>query len=174
MKPVEAGFRGEEVVLGNEAVLVGAVFQEFGDLILIFRGEDGAGGVEKFPAGLEHTWVGGEQFGLDGADAIESGGFETPFEIGLAFQGAEAGAGGIDEQGIRDVFEIGRCGFGDGFGRNRRGAGVFGAGLEGVEFFGIDIHGEDPGFVVRERAEVKGFAAGAGAGIDNALAGFGI
>ena len=31
---------------------------------------------------------------LDGADAVEGGGLESPFEIGLAFQGAEAGAGG--------------------------------------------------------------------------------
>jgi len=93
MKAVEAGFGGEEVVLGNKAVLVGAVFEEFGDLILIFRGQDGAGGVEKFSAGLEHAWVSGEEFGLDGADAIKGGGLESPFEIGLAFQRAEAGAG---------------------------------------------------------------------------------
>lgn len=51
---------------------------------------------------------------------------------------------------------------------------MFGAGLEGVEFFGIDVHGEDPGFVVRECAEMKGFTAGAGTGIDDAFAGFGI
>ena len=40
-------------------------------------------------------------------DAVEGGGLEAPFEIGLAFQGAEAGAGGVDEQGIGDVREIG-------------------------------------------------------------------
>lgn len=65
MKAVEAGFGGEEVVLGNEAVLVGAVFQELGDLVLIFRWENGAGCVEEFTAGLEHARVSGEKFGLD-------------------------------------------------------------------------------------------------------------
>ncbi len=49
---------------------------------------------------------------------------------------------------------------------------MFGTGLEGVEFFLIHIHREDPGLVVRECAEVEGFATGAGAGIDDALAGF--
>ncbi len=85
MEAVEAGLGGEEVVLGNEAVLVGAVFEKFAHLVLIFRGEDGAGGVEEFAAGLEHAGVGGEEFGLDGADAVEGGGFESPFKIGLAF-----------------------------------------------------------------------------------------
>lgn len=66
-------------------------------MVLVFRGEDGAGGVEEFAAGLEHAGVGGEELGLDGADAIEGGGLESPFEIGLAFQSAEAGAWGIDE-----------------------------------------------------------------------------
>lgn len=51
---------------------------------------------------------------------------------------------------------------------------MFGAGLEGGEFFLIDVHCEDPRFVVRESAKVKSFAAGTGAGIDDALAGFGI
>lgn len=49
---------------------------------------------------------------------------------------------------------------------------MFGAGLEGGEFFLIDVHGEDPRFVVREGTEVEGFAAGTGAGIDDAFAGF--
>ena len=30
------------------------VFEKFAHLVLIFRGEDGAGGVEEFAAGLEH------------------------------------------------------------------------------------------------------------------------
>lgn len=85
MKPVEAGFRGEEVVLGNKAVLVGTVFEKFCDLVLVFRRQNGASGVEKFSAGLEHARVGGEEFGLNGADAIEGGGLESPFEVGLAF-----------------------------------------------------------------------------------------
>lgn len=72
-------------MLGNKAVLVGAVFEKFGDLVLIFRGEDGAGGVKKFSAWFEHARVGGEEFGLNRADAIEGGGFESPFKIGLAF-----------------------------------------------------------------------------------------
>ncbi len=174
MEAVEAGLGGEEVVLGNEAVLVGAVFEELGDLVLIFRGQDGARGVQEFSAGLEHARVGGEEFGLDGTDAVDRGGFESPFEIGLAFQGAEAGAGGIDKQGIRDVLEVGGDVFGDGFRGNGAGAGVFGAVLKCGEFFGIDVHREDPCFVVRERAEMQGFAACARAGIDDALAGFGI
>ncbi len=75
-------------MLGNEAVLIGAVFEKFRNLVLVFRRKDGAGGVEKFAAGLEHAWVGGEEFGLDGAYAIDGGGLESPFEIGLTFQSA--------------------------------------------------------------------------------------
>ena len=83
--------------MGKELVFARALFKEVGDLILVFRGEDGAGGVEELAAGLEHFGILGEELGLDGAGAVEGGGLESPFEIGLAFQGAEAGAGGIDE-----------------------------------------------------------------------------
>lgn len=83
---------------------------------MVFRGEDGAGGVEEFSAGFEHFRVFHEELGLDGADAVDGGGFQPPFQIGLAFQGAEAGAGGIDEEGVGDMFEIGGGGSGDGLG----------------------------------------------------------
>ena len=93
MEAVVSGLGGEEIFLGDEFVSAGVVFKKAVDLQLVFRGEDGAGGVEEFAAGLEHFWILGEELGLDGADALEGGGFEAPFEVGLAFQGAEAGAG---------------------------------------------------------------------------------
>lgn len=39
------------------------------------------------------------------------------------------------------------------------------------EFYFIDVHGEDAGFVAGKGGEVEGFAAGAGAGVNDALAG---
>ena len=149
VEAVVAGYGGEEVGLGNEFVFPGVLCEELGDLILVLGGEDGAGGVEELAAGLEHFGILDEELRLDGADAVEGGGLEAPFEVGLAFQGAEAGAGGVDEQGVGDVCEFGGGGFGDRLRGDLGGAGAFGALLEGGEFFLIDVHGEDAGFVVR-------------------------
>lgn len=158
-------------MLGNEFVFPGVFFEESCDLSLVLGGEDGAGGVEELAAGLEHFRILGEELCLDGADSVEGGGFEPPFEVGLAFQRAEAGAGGVDEQGVGDVFEIGGGRFGDRFRGDGGGAGAPGAWFEGDEFFRLHVHGEDAGFVVGEGGEVECFAAGAGAGVDDALAG---
>ena len=54
MEAVVAGFRGEEVGLGNEFEFTGVVCEEPGDLVLVLGGEDGAGGVKEFAAGLGH------------------------------------------------------------------------------------------------------------------------
>lgn len=88
MEAIVAGLGGEEVFLGDEFVLAGVVFEEAVDLLLVFRGEDGAGGIEELASGFEHFWILGEELGLNGADAFEGGGLEAPFEVGLAFQGA--------------------------------------------------------------------------------------
>ena len=134
--------------MGNEFVFAGAFFEEAGDLILVFRGQDGAGGVEEFSAGLEHARILCEELSLDRADAVEGGGLEAPFEVGLAFQGAEAGAGGIDEQGIGDVFKVHRCGLGDGLRGNGSGASALRAILKLVELFRIHIHCKDARSVI--------------------------
>ena len=111
---------------------------------------------------------------MDGADSLEGGGFESPFEIGLAFEGAKAGARGVDDEGVGDVFEIGGSGFRDGFRGNGGGTGAFSAGLEGGEFFFVHVHGENAGFVSREGGKVEGFSPGTGAGVNDAFAGLGI
>lgn len=92
--------------MAEEFVFAGVAREKGGYLVLVLGGEDGAGGVEEFSAGFQHLRVGLEELGLDGADAFQGGGFEAPFEVWLAFQCAEAGAGGINEEGVADAGEV--------------------------------------------------------------------
>src|SRR5690606_14029297 len=103
-------------------------------------------------------------------DVVERGG---PAGVGVALPGADAGAGGVDE----DAVELGLGGEhgaavpDDGAVVENLGAG--GAFAQVGEAAGVAVAGPDEAAVVHEIGEVEGFAALTGAGVPPGFAGLG-
>ncbi len=140
--------------------------EEGGDDGFVFDAAEGAGGAEEEAAGADVLRETGEEFLLKGSGVGDLGGRGGPLEMRGAAPGAGAAARGVDEDAVveiggggcgaenADVFQVGASGAGGEFG----------------EGGGADIVRVDFGGGAEEVGELKGFAAGAGAGVEPATA----
>ena len=137
-----------------------------------------AGGIHQPASRLEQRPEAIQQLALQHHQPIDRGGVEPPAGIGVAGQGAEAGAGGIQQDAVELAQQL-RLAF-------REGGGIATGGANAVEAqpLGIAIHPPQAGFgaierhhlplVVDQLRQVGALAAGGGAGVEDALTGLGI
>ena len=169
LRNCEAGSGAEEG--GEEAVAGVASGQALGggedggsggfDDILILFAFEGAGGVDQEPIGFQKLQRVGEDGGLAGLEVLDIRGGETPFDFGIAGEGAGTGAGGVDQDAVEAAGEGERAGgIDDGDGDSE---GLQHAGTAGMEIAGDGVEGRFEG--------LRGFVAGGGAEIEERLAG---
>lgn len=134
--------------------------------VFVFKMAERAGGVNKLAAGADQGGVSVEEVELlvgGRGDLRRRGG---PLEVGRATPSAGSAARGVDEDAVVK---------GGGSGGQDRDVGETGAGGANLEFFEracADIVGVDVAGGAEDRGELERFAAGAGAGVQPAAAGW--
>ena len=89
--------------------------EEGGDLVVVFQGENAAGGVDHFATWFDHLAVAGDDVGLFDNDAVEEILTELPLSVGVTAKYAEASAGNIEQQPVGTAGQpFGDLGGGDG------------------------------------------------------------
>ncbi|MFM2429700.1 MAG: hypothetical protein RLZZ511_913 [Cyanobacteriota bacterium] len=148
--------------------------QKLFDDRFIFLGMQGAGGVNQGAMRFEPGSGLGEDRGLDLAEFIHRFGGLSPAGIGMAMEGAETGAGRIDQDSIAQSHKFGNVTAIGGFDLDIGKTETIDVLLDFFQAgFGF-VHGPDGALVLHQGGDVEGFATGGGAGIDDRFAGLGI
>ena len=146
--------------------------------LAVLSGIDGAGGIDQLTARLEQGQQGLQEAALQQHQLANQGRGDAPAGIGVAGQGAQARAGGIQQDAIKPAAPLGFLG--------RQLSGIGNQGVDGAqaEAGGVDphpaqaalgaIHRPHLALVADQFSQVGALAAGGSAGIEDALAGLGI
>lgn len=167
---MEGGGEGEAAVEEGE---VGVAGEEGLDLLGVFLGLDGAGGVDKASAGGEEGGAGLEDLGLEVDGAAEAGRGPGPAGVGASAKDAGVGAGDVEEDAVEGAAgEVLRGAVGE-FDVVEEAAAAEGV-AEGFGAVGVGLVGDEAGAVgpgCEAGGDLGGLAAGRGAGVEDALAG---
>ena len=145
---------------------------KIGDDILVLLWCDGSGGVGKAAAGLHAEGRAPEESPLDLRAFFEVCRGDTPTDLRVSAERAEAGTGGVEENPVKGFAEgLGRSGCIFRMGLHDRYAEPAGLRRQQTEFVRVEIDGGDFPPVFHEGGEVKRFPPRAGAEVENPFAG---
>ncbi len=146
--------------------------EEFVHLLAVLLGQDGAGGVDQHAAHFHHLAVALQDLFLQGDQHRQPLGGIAPLGIRIALEHAKAGAGHVQQQAIRALFEaLDGLAAGDDPGLHVVGTGAAGALLEVFELPLFHVHRQQAALALHHGGQMQGLAAGTGTGVDHPHAG---
>ena len=144
------------------------------DALAVFAWMHGAGGVHQPATGSQQRQQRLQQPRLQHHQLLDGGGLHPPARIGVAGQGAEAGAGGIEQHPIEGAAPLGMriCKLGGigGLAADRREPEPGGIGLEPLQAGGGAVDRPHLAAIGHGLGDLGALAAGGGAGIQHPLA----